>query len=40
MAFPAQLDVLAGAAHEAVGHLGVGDREFEFVALQLGSARG
>lgn len=40
MAFPFDFHVFARAAHEAVGHLGVGDREFEFVALQLGSARG
>ena len=34
VALPAQLDVLAGAAHEGVGQLAVGDGEFELVAAQ------
>ena len=33
MAFPAQLDVLAAGAHQALGDFLVGDGEFEFVAL-------
>ena len=33
MAFPAQLDVFAAGAHQALGDFLVGDGEFEFVAL-------
>ena len=34
IAFPAEFDVLAGAAHEGVGKGVVGDGELEFVAVQ------
>ena len=38
IAFPAEFDVLAGAAHEGVGKGVVGDGELEFVAVQASGA--